>query len=330
VNNSTCKNLYLDVSSDVSFEFSTGLALVAILLCTYNGSRFLTEQLESIESQTHKNWFVVASDDSSTDQTLQILHEFQAKWPSGRLIIRSGPQKGFCQNFLSLACDNHIRADYYAFCDQDDVWLTTKLSMALQNISQNELTDEPYLYCGRTKYAHENLKLCGLSPLFVFPPSFRNALVQSIAGGNTMVFNFASKILIEKAGLLNVPSHDWWIYQLISGAGGQVYYDQTPYILYRQHNGALVGGNNTFTAKLERVWMLLQGRFKNWNTQNVTALKKANNLLLKSNQESLRTFETLRGANLKDRFRMLQIGGYYRQTRKGTLSLFLALLINKI
>jgi glycosyltransferase involved in cell wall biosynthesis len=74
--------------------------LVAIMLCTYNGAKFLAEQLDSLETQTHQNWLIIASDDGSTDQTLEILQQYQAKWPSGKLAIRSGPQKGFCQNFF--------------------------------------------------------------------------------------------------------------------------------------------------------------------------------------------------------------------------------------
>lgn len=65
--------------------------LVAILLCTYNGARFLAQQLDSLEAQTHQNWTVFASDDGSTDQTLEILQQYQEKWPSGKLSIRSGP-----------------------------------------------------------------------------------------------------------------------------------------------------------------------------------------------------------------------------------------------
>lgn len=304
--------------------------LVAILLCTYNGARFLAEQLDSLESQTHQNWVVIASDDGSSDKTLEILQQYQAKWPSGKLTIRNGPQKGFCQNFLSLACDPQIKADYYAFCDQDDVWLPAKLEVALSNIVANQSDDVPYLYCGRTKYVTENLKPCGMSPLFVFPPSFRNALVQSIAGGNTMVFNQASKNLIEKVGVVDVPSHDWWLYQLISGVEGVVFYDKVPQVLYRQHKFALVGGNNSFPARMERVWMLLQGRFQNWNAQNIMVLKQVKHLLVKNHQEILILFDILRSAKLKDRFRLLEVCGLYRQTVRGTFYLFLAALIKKI
>jgi hypothetical protein len=154
--------------------------------------------------------------------------------------------------------------------------------------------------------------------------------VQSIAGVNTMVFNLAAKRLIEKVGVVNVPSHDWWVYQLVTGVEGEVFYDPVPQILYRQHEHALVGGNNSFSARIERIWMLLQGRFQNWNTQNISALKQVNHLLVKNHQEILQIFEALRDAGTIDRFRLLEVCGLYRQTRRGTFSLFLAVLIKKV
>jgi hypothetical protein len=131
-------------------------------------------------------------------------------------------------------------------------------------------------------------------------------------------------------GIVDVPSHDWWLYQIISGVEGIVFYDKVPQLLYRQHQFALVGGNNSFLAKMERTRMLLQGRFQNWNTQNIATLKQVNHLLVKNHQEILRLFEVMRGAKLKDRFRLMEVCGLYRQTRRGTFSLFLAALIKKI
>jgi hypothetical protein len=200
----------------------------------------------------------------------------------------------------------------------------------LQTITSNQNIHVPFVYCGRTTYVKDDLKPCGISPLFVYPPSFRNALVQSIAGGNTMVFNLAAKLLIEKAGSLNVPSHDWWVYQLISGAEGDVFYDSMPHLLYRQHEGALVGGNNSLAAKLERMIMLFQGRFRNWNTQNISALIQVKHLLVENHQEILLLFSVLRSACLKDRLRLIHLAGLYRQTRKGTLSLYIAFFLNKV
>ena len=81
---------------------------------------------------------LIASDDGPTDDTINILKVYQAKWPAGKLSIKEGPRQGFCVNFLSMACDPNIKADYYAFCDQDDVKLPTKLSTAINNIQQNK------------------------------------------------------------------------------------------------------------------------------------------------------------------------------------------------
>jgi glycosyltransferase involved in cell wall biosynthesis len=330
VTNFVNENISINSDVDIVLDRSLSEPLVVIFMCTYNGERFLGDQLDSLEAQIHRNWVLMVSDDCSKDATLDILLQYQANWPRGKINIRNGPQKGFCHNFLLLACDTDIRASYFAFCDQDDVWLPEKLMVALQTITANQNDNVPFVYCGRTNYVTDKLKPCGMSPLFVFPPSFRNALVQSIAGGNTMVFNLAAKLLIEKAGPLNVPSHDWWAYLLISGAAGDVFYDPVPYLLYRQHDGALVGGNNSFPAKIKRAMTFLRGRFKYWSTQNIGALKAVNYLLVKNHQETLRIFEALRAAKLRDRIRLMVVCGLYRQTRSGTASLFLGILFNKI
>lgn len=304
--------------------------LVAILMGTMNGERFLAEQLDSLQAQTHQNWVLIASDDGSADRTLEILQQYQAKWPDGKLIIKEGPKRGFCVNFLSMACDPAIKADYYAFCDQDDVWLATKLAVALQNIIQNQEENMPYVYCGRSSYVNEKLKKIGCSPLFAFPRTFRNALIQSIAGGNTMVFNQSSKNALEKVGVVQHPSHDWWLYQLITGVGGDVFYDPTPQVLYRQHENALVGGNNSLWARIERISMVFKGEFRRWSDQNVAILCAAKPLLTHGSQETLELFKKMRDAKLKDRFRLLEVAGLYRQTWRGTISLLLAALFKKI
>ncbi len=316
------KNSNLRVPSDAP--------LVAILLCTYNGARFLAEQLDSLEAQTHQNWVVFASDDGSTDQTLEILQQYQAKWPAGKLTIRSGPQQGFCQNFLSLVCDSNIHADYYAFCDQDDVWLPSKLEVALVNIIGNQDVNVPYVYCGRTAYVDEGLNKVGLSPLFSFPPTFRNALIQSIAGGNTMVFNPIAKKLLKAVGVVNHPSHDWLLYQLSTAVGGIIFYDPVPQVLYRQHKNALVGGNNSFFARIKRMRMVFGGQFRKWSDMNIDVLMHARPFLTHGSKETLDLFRKMRHADLKDRFRLLEVAGLYRQTWRGTVSLMIAALFRKI
>lgn len=304
--------------------------IVCILMSTYNGEKFLAEQLQSIEEQTHKNWRLVISDDGSSDNTLAIAKQFQSKWGNNRLEIRQGPQQGFCQNFLSMTCDTTLRADLYAFSDQDDVWLADKLERATVYFVKNNESQLPRAYGSRTQIVDETLKPLGFSPEFTLPRSFRNALVQSISGGNTQVFNQAAKQLFEQAGSQIVVSHDWWLYQIVKGAGGIFYYDPKPTLLYRQHANALVGGNSSFRARIERIFYVLNGRFKNWNDINYTALCNIRHLLTKDSQDILDIFGTFRGAHFKDRIRLLEVCGLYRQTWQGTLSLWLATILNRI
>lgn len=303
---------------------------ICILMATYNGEKFIAEQLQSIEDQTHKNWRLIISDDSSSDNTVTIAKQFQQKWGDDRLEIRQGPQQGFCRNFLSMACDATIHADLYAFSDQDDIWMTDKLERAVSYFDKSNESQLPRAYGTRTQIVDDALKPLGLSPEFSLPRSFRNALVQSISGGNTQVFNFVAKQLLEQAGLQKVISHDWWLYQLVQGAGGIFYHNPAPSLLYRQHADALVGSNNSFRSKIERLRYVFNGRFKQWNDINYTALCNSRHLLSKDNQNILDIFGRFRGAHLKDRVRLLEVCGLYRQTWQGTLSLWLATIINKI
>ena len=303
---------------------------VCILMSTYNGEKFVAEQLQSIEDQIHTNWRLLISDDGSNDNTLDIAKKFQQKWGSNRLEIRQGPQQGFCQNFLSMACDATICADLYAFSDQDDIWMVDKLARAVAYFKASNDSELPRAYGSRTQIVDEALKPLGFSPEFTLPRSFRNALVQSICGGNTQVFNQAAKELLEQAVRQQVVSHDWWLYQIVKGAGGIFYYDPKPSLLYRQHSKAIIGANSSFKARIERIFFVLNGRFKHWNDINYSALCNIRHLLTKDNQDILDIFGTFRGARFKDRIRLLEVCGLYRQTWQGTLSLWLATIINKI
>ena len=128
---------------------------VAILLGTCQGERFLAGQLDSIAAQTHAHWRVWASDDHSTDGTLGILDDYRQRWGDDKLAVRHGPGKGFCANFLSLACDPSIQADYYAFADHDDLWDDDKLAVALDWLTGIPHTI-PALYCARTRLLDED------------------------------------------------------------------------------------------------------------------------------------------------------------------------------
>tara|TARA_B110000003_G_scaffold276197_2_gene321445 strand:- start:194 stop:1093 length:900 start_codon:yes stop_codon:yes gene_type:complete len=299
-------------------------------MSTYNGEKFLSEQLKSIDNQTYRNWRLVISDDGSSDYTLALAKQFQNKLESNRLEIRQGPQQGYCQNFLSMACDTTIRADLYAFADQDDIWMPDKLERAVRYFDKKNESQLPLAYGTRTQIVDEMVKRYGFSPKFVHPSSFQNALVQNISGGNTQVFNFLAKQLLEQAGLQKVVSHDWWLYQLVTGAGGTFHYDPVPSLLYRQHPNSLVGSNSSFKSKMKRLRLVLSGSFKQWNDINYVALTSIRHLLSTKNKKTLDLFGRFRSGRLKDRVRLLSVCGIYRQTWQGTLMLWLATIVNKV
>jgi glycosyltransferase involved in cell wall biosynthesis len=300
------------------------------MMGTFNGEKYIAEQLDSLSAQTHQNWFLIVSDDGSTDTTYEIVKKYQAIWGSDKVRIRQGPKKGFAQNFLSMACDSKIKAEFYAFCDQDDVWLPEKIEIAIDFLCSTEMSDLPHLYSGRTANVRDDLKPYYYSPEFVFPRTFRNALVQSIAGGNTMVFNQATKTLLEKTGPVPTPSHDWWLYQLTTAAAGMVHYDSKPYILYRQHNYNLVGGNNSLKARVERFFKIMKGSFKTASDQNIESLKMCYPYITLDSRIIIELFVKMRSAKLLDRLRLLKICGLYRQTFLGDVSLMLATLLKRI
>ncbi|MBP0132110.1 MAG: glycosyltransferase family 2 protein [Nitrosospira sp.] len=302
---------------------------IAILLCTYQGQRFLQEQLDSFAAQSYPNWELWVSDDGSKDGTHDILERAKGRL-GDRMSIHNGPQEGFCANFLSLACKADIQTDYYAYSDQDDIWQADKLQRAVAKLSAVPHGTSA-VYCSRTLVVDANDKSICMSPLFAKTPSFANALMQNIGGGNTMVFNEAArKLLITAGDKVNVVTHDWWVYLLVSGCGGQVFYDATPTVRYRQHGNNLVGMNSSWRARLKRIHLLLQGRFRHWNDLNTSALEPVRDLLSLTSRRTLDEFLAARKKSLIPRLVGLKRSGVYRQSWLSNLGLIVAAIFNKI
>ena len=302
---------------------------VAILMCTKNGAKFLAQQLKSIADQSHTNWTLFVSDDGSSDETVGIVARFAREF-SQRVVSRLGPGKGVCANFLSLATDPSIDADYFAFSDQDDIWHKDKLERAINWLAT--VPDQiPGMYCGRTELVTADGQSYGLSPLFTRAPAFQNALVQSLGGGNTMVFNRAAKKMLEDAGRIEVVLHDWWLYQLVSAAGGAIRYDPQPTIKYRQHPNSLIGSNLGWRARIVRIRMTFSGRFRDWNRTNIAALERVPpHLIAPQNRSILKLFAQARTATLFKRLVYFKRSGVYRQTLLGNIGLFVAAIIKRV
>lgn len=310
-------------------DSSLDLPSVAILLTTYNGSKFLKEQLQSIIEQTHTRWTLYVSDDGSSDGTLQIIKSYQAMLGRERIRLFHGPKRGFAQNFLSLIRNPDVCGDYFAFSDQDDIWFPDKLERSLAQIPQVE--SGPALYCSRTSLIDETGDFIGYSPQFSRAPSFQNALVQSLAGANTMLLNRSARELLARIPrTASIVSHDWLCYLLVSGCGGLVCFDAEPTLDYRQHSDNLMGANSSWRGRLMRMRMMFGGTFREWNQKNIAALRNCTELLDERSQAALDLFERARNENLLRRFYFLKKAGVYRQTGFGTIGLIIATGIGRI
>ncbi len=311
-------------------DFSARKPAVCVLLATYNGERFLKWQLDSLAAQSGVDMHVYVSDDGSSDGTLEIARQYQT---DAKLVITDlspGPGKGFAENFRYLIQNASTDADYYCFCDQDDVWLPDKIARSARALSQTD-QGKPALYCGRTALIDEYGRRVGFSPLFTRPASFRNALVQSLAGGNTMVLNSEAFALMRQATRNHgFVSHDWTAYQLVTGSGGIVHYDPEPAILYRVHHLNVVGPNTGVLATLSRVLAALRGRFVAWNNTNLVLLDASYNQLTAENRKLFDLFRKARIGRLYQRIRCLRKAGLYRQATRGDVSLWIACLLNRL
>lgn len=312
-----------------SFEANHPDAIVTILLATHNGEQYFAEQLESIIQQSYKHWKIVVSDDGSTDSTLKLLRDYQNKLGEERFVIKHGPCQGFCANFMALASDLSIDSAYFAFCDQDDRWHADHLQRALSWLTENQGTTAS-LYCSRTRLVNQKGHYQGESTLRLRTPSFSNALIQSLAGGNTMVFNKAARDLLIATSNLLVISHDWWIYMLVTGTNGKVKYDSVPSVDYRQHGKNVVGSNVSFRDQLNRLMRMREGQLKEWNNTNLESLGQCLHLLTDEHRQTLETFVAARQKNFFARCLGILKSGVHRQSIVGDLGLITATVLGKI
>jgi glycosyltransferase involved in cell wall biosynthesis len=298
---------------------------VVILLGIHNGAPWLRAQLDSFASQQGVRWRLIASDDRSSDDSAKIIQAFAADHPGHAIKLVPGPGQGAAQNFLHLLRQVPPGTAFAALSDQDDVWLPSKLARATERLAALP-AERPALYCGRTVICDESLRRLGLSPLFTRPPSFRNALTQSIGGGNTMVLNRAAIALARAAAAEAgaIVMHDWWLYQLVSGAGGSVIYDPEPQILYRQHGRNQIGSNDSAGARLRRLRMVARGTLRDWNATNIAALRTSAHRLTAENHTLLEDFAEARAAPFPGRLLAFRRLGLYRQTRGGELTYWCA------
>ena len=210
---------------------------VQVLLSTFNGEKYLREQLDSyLALEGFENVRVLVRDDGSGDGTLAILDEYQERY--GFSVLK-GKNIGINASYSQLLHHADIECEYFALSDQDDVWLRQKFSRALKALDSLD-SSKALLYASSTMITDANLTPLGKSVLPAKGVSFFNAMVQNVCSGHTQVFNrqLLQKLLTH--GFSNAVYIDHWIYLVASGIG-EVVFDDEVTVLHRQHGANAVG-----------------------------------------------------------------------------------------
>lgn len=230
---------------------------VDIILATYNGEKFLSEQIDSLLNQNHLKCRIIMRDDNSSDGTLKILKTYAKKYPKKIVLIPSFERLGILANFSTLI--SHSDADYTLFSDQDDIWDEDKVTLSLQAIKKLETvytTDCPILVHSDLQVINEDGAV--ISPSFwhytglkpSIGQSLNRLLMQNVVTGCAMMINRSLRELsvsIPKGAVM----HDWWL-ALVATAFGKIGCIEKATIKYRQHGKNALGAKKLYSIEYIR------------------------------------------------------------------------------
>lgn len=256
---------------------------VNVLMSTYNGERFIEEQIDSIMAQQGVEIVLTIRDDGSTDQTCSIISQKQKEY-SDKINLYCGNNMGYQKSFLKLL-SLASEADYYAFSDQDDIWLQKKCIAAIKRL--NSLGEKIALYSSAVTITDSSLNVIKINHLDEMPSYIESHFTRARLPGCTFVFTPALKEITERFWPVIEPmkkglDYDFVIASIGFGCG-IVTIDSCSYILHRRHENALTSGGRGIINRIRTEWALIFTR-KDFNY-------KMSKMLLQICTEELRTEE---------------------------------------
>ena len=243
-----------------------------VLMSTYNGEKYLKEQLNSLIQQELKPTKILIRDDGSTDSTLDIIKYYADNYKY--IEYYQGENLGPAKSFFELI-NKSEDADYYALCDQDDVWYPDKLKVAVETLKKEIKKSIPLLYCSKVAFTDANLNVieANTSKLYEYS-DFAHSLLYQTAPGCTMVFNNEARKQIIKYDMNKefCIIHDSIIHKICT-CFGKMILDKTPHIYYRQHGGNVIGlPTNKYDQFKLRVNRFFKGDNKNYRSNTAKSL----------------------------------------------------------
>lgn len=227
-----------------------------IIMSSYNGEKYIREQIESILKQDQENLILYIRDDGSTDTTVEIIKEYIK---TGRVFIDVGINLGAKASFMK-AIQDAPEADFYALSDQDDIWEYNKVSIAINKIKKYEDDVSPILYHSALNLSDKDGNVYATTGTYN-NIGFLNGENRAITGC-TVVFNSILMDLLRMHIPKSYSMHDSWIHNLCLAVGGKVIYDEKSYIKYRQHDNNVVGGSKGLLGAVKRRYKYLKNMEK--------------------------------------------------------------------
>jgi len=233
-------------------------SMIQILLATYNGEKYIREQLESLLSQDFKDWEVLIHDDGSQDCTVDIVKRYCEKYPNKFFLLEDQVRFGNSRDNFSYLLEKSS-SEYVMFCDQDDVWLPHKVAKTYSAMLSLESKLSTSIPC----VVHSDLEivdhdLCQISPsmfryqgLYTDTPNLLESLAKNSVTGCTMMLNSSARKVSLPISTKAVM-HDWWIAAKVIKHGGSIQWINEPLIKYRQHSSNAVGAKRNSVLQLAR------------------------------------------------------------------------------
>lgn len=218
--------------------------MVTIILSTYNGEKYIKNQIDSLLRQTYKNWKLVVRDDGSKDSTLEILESYRKKYPNQIQILPDISNKGVKESFFSLIWSLDLNTDYLMFCDQDDIWLDNKVERTLFFMKEKEKESKKAILLHTDQFiVNDDLNIISKSSKIFFNiniknNNFENLIINPIVTGCTMMVNRKLLEELQRLKLLSLQKiylHDYAI-SLIASLIGEIYYLPESTMYYRVHS----------------------------------------------------------------------------------------------
>ncbi len=292
---------------------------VDIILASYNGIRYIAEQLNSLLEQSYEDIHIIIHDDGSTDGTFEVEEEYARRNPGKIFVISDGVVCGSAKgNFMHLL--KYTRSDYIMFSDQDDVWFKDKVKITLEEMRKVEKEigkERPVLVFGSYTPVNDELTIIKDNPKnrqeAAYKLNFSNLLVQNYAPGCLAMIN---RTLADMMGEFDdaILMHDWWA-ALIAAAAGKIVHIDKVMMFYRQHSHNTVGLVNVKSIDyvIKKIFDRNTGKAKTCYLYQAKLLKKRlSGKLLPNNEPVLNEFiELYKYGKLRRMYTLLK-GNYLK------------------